>query len=708
MNAILTKEECRNLQQKFESVAFGCNVKSIEMLSKTFRNFGIFTFQFIEYFTDQPIKTWNSNNDPNFLFFPFLKRLLSEFPFIPDINELLDIDEKNGTLLDNYLTSLKNRRSPRFKLCAKTQRTSNSAKKSLSLIDKANNLPYWIPFQQAPIGKEVLTNIKSDEPENNLNEWIKKKIEPVSYGKKELKKKVWEEILDTTKKLENIKTQILEYNLTAGQWEGCKDGNKVVICTCPILSKSTFYGYFIILYPMIYKTKSKKNDEAELKKQELEDELKKVLCTLSLEIYSPVLMLLHNSFFENKLQEAIKKDKEQEAKENNKKNNPERKKFFDRRPKHYSPWCDSNDEIEKGLYDLWSYRETKQNDVGAEWLEDSLIFAKKDFASPGMVNNIREIAKKAPSLKWPQEGDSLPCALIYGEPGSGKDSFAQLIPLFCEGKEEKGYRGAKVFIVNMAALKPNALVGPLLLGTNPKIKSYALEGILSRPYTDDKGTKNKTKNGTNDGRDEKVFILDELNSLDIDLQGIFLRILEQGEVTPLFDIKDKKIKHLLIGIVNEDPERSIKESELRAVQQLEEFVGKMFGSFLHDVFAKSRRLRPDLFYRLSRTLYIKLPSLFERREDIPILFQSEFIKEIKNLTTNNDPKVSVNYDALEKLMSPEYKWPGNIRQLQSVARTTAMIIKEREGDKLNEQEDTVFVYYEDVVHALDRIFKGHE
>lgn len=687
MNASLNNKDCFNLQQKFESVAFGCNVKSIEKLNKTFRNRGIFTFQFFEYFTDKPIRIQNSNNEITFFFFPFLKRLMTEVPFIPDINELLD---KNNDELTNSLASLKNQDWPRFNLCAKTQRTKNSNKKSL--IEKANELPYWIPFKQAPIGKKVWERIKNGRSEHDLNEWIKNLIDYDYYsGPNDWKEKVWKEIL-SAETPENLTTQILEYNLTAWQWEGCKDGEEVAVCTFPIMSRSTFYGYFIILYPAIYKAELKNNGEVERdeqkrkkaksKKQELEGELKEVLFELSLEIYSPVLTLLHNSFFEDKLQRAIKKDSEI-------------KKFFDSDP--YSSWCKSEDTIELGLYNLWSYRRSRSEQKHKEWLEKSLIFANKDFASPGMVNNIREITAKAKTLKWPHEGDSLPCALIYGEPGSGKDSLAQLIPLFCEDYNEtaKGYRGAEIVTVNMAALKPNALVGPLLLGANPEIESPVLKGILCR--SDEKKPKDDIKT--------KVFILDELNSLDIDLQGIFLRILEQGEVTPLFDIMDQKIGHLLIGIVNEDPARSIKESELRAVQQLEEFFGKMFGSFLHDALAKGRRLRPDLFYRMSRTLYIKLPSLFERREDIPILFQNEFVREIKNLTENNDLTVTVNYDALEKLMSSEYKWPGNIRQLQSVARLTAMTIYIREGTIL---QKTLFVSYEDVKQALDRIFIRNE
>lgn len=703
MNAFLIEKDRFNLQQKFESVAFGCNVKSIEMLNKTFRSHGIFTFQFIEYFTNQPMRIWNSNNEIKHLFFPFLKRLLSEVPFIPDINELFG---KNNQELKDILNSREKQNWPRFDLCAKTQRTMNSQKKSL--IDKANELPYWIPFEQAPIGKKVWGKIKNRRPVYDLNKWIKwikNKIEYDYYrGPTDWKDNVWKIIL-SEETPENLTTQILEYNLTAWQWEGGKDGDEVAVGTCPIVSRSTFYGYFIILFPMTGSEKS-------TGQKELEGELKKVLCKLSLEIYSPVLMLLHNSFFENKLLEAIKKDKKPKSKEKKRKNDSETKKFFDLKPLPFEPWYKSKDEIENRLYELWSYRQERQN---KKWLENSLIFAKKDFASPGMVNNIREIAKKAKTLEWPQEDDSLPCALIYGEPGSGKDSFAQLVPLFSNnnesGEKHQGYRGAEIITVNMAALKPNALVGPLLLGANPKIEieSYSLEGILSRSDTVDKVTKNKTKPGTKNGRDEKVFILDELNSLDIDLQGIFLRILEQREVTPLFDITPKKIKHMLIGIVNEDPERLIKESELRAVQQLEDFFGKMFGSFLHDALAKGRRLRPDLFYRMSRTLYIKLPSLAERREDIPILFQSEFNKEIKKLDEKKKKsrKVIVSYDALEKLMSPEYKWPGNIRQLQSVARLTAMTIYVRDGNRSQKQK-TLFVSYEDVKQALDRIFIGNE
>ncbi len=112
-----------------------------------------------------------------------------------------------------------------------------------------------------------------------------------------------------------------------------------------------------------------------------------------------------------------------------------------------------------------------------------------------MVEQIREIMEKGSRLTQPARLDaSLPCALVFGEAGSGKETMARLIPLFTPffthestPSDELGYFGAELRVVNLAALKPNALVGPLLLGTELETPATgaagSVTGILARNIT---------------------------------------------------------------------------------------------------------------------------------------------------------------------------------------------------------------------------------
>ncbi len=59
-------------------------------------------------------------------------------------------------------------------------------------------------------------------------------------------------------------------------------------------------------------------------------------------------------------------------------------------------------------------------------------------------------------------------------------------------------------------------------------------------------------------------ILDELNSMHIEQQGVLLRILENAEIAPLFSREDpSKVSFLCVGVMNEEPADLMKEEELR-------------------------------------------------------------------------------------------------------------------------------------------------
>ena len=111
---------------------------------------------------------------------------------------------------------------------------------------------------------------------------------------------------------------------------------------------------------------------------------------------------------------------------------------------------------------------------------------------------------------------------------------------------------------------------------------------------------------------------------------------------------------------------------------MREFLGSMLGATLYENLVRSRRMRPDLFYRLRRKLYVQIPALRERREDIPILFYVECCDAVREqlaltLTLPQDWKATLRIDleAFEIMMSPEFAWDGNVRELQAFAGAVA-------------------------------------
>ena len=199
-----------------------------------------------------------------------------------------------------------------------------------------------------------------------------------------------------------------------------------------------------------------------------------------------------------------------------------------------------------------------------------------------------------------------------------------------------------------------------------------------------------------DNNGESVFILDELNSLDIDAQGAILRVLENGEIRKMGSLDQDYVKFLIIGIMNEDPNLIHKKKYLDTFLKDKEIFGGLIGEILYEYFRNIRRLRDDLYFRLIRGGEIIIPSLNERREDIPILFYFlvdkeekminlyDHIKEEKNriinkLNTNRRNIITAkNIDLIvnliidmpvyDLLMDESLSWQGNIRELQAVSK----------------------------------------
>lgn len=195
--------------------------------------------------------------------------------------------------------------------------------------------------------------------------------------------------------------------------------------------------------------------------------------------------------------------------------------------------------------------------------------------------------------------------LLQGESGVGKEVFAKLLHVWSQRK------GAFIKI-NCSAIPGNLLESELF-------------GYAQGAFT---GAGKDGKPGLFELADEGTLFLDEVEDLPVNLQGKFLRVLQDQEFIRIGGTKVIKVNVRVIAASNQD---------------LQEMVDE-------------KKFRKDLFYRLN-VVPIVVPPLRERQEDIPILiehFLDKFNRKY-NLSRTLAPNL------IDDLYS--YAWPGNIREL---------------------------------------------
>ena len=206
--------------------------------------------------------------------------------------------------------------------------------------------------------------------------------------------------------------------------------------------------------------------------------------------------------------------------------------------------------------------------------------------------------------------------MLYGETGCGKELFAQSI-------HNAGARAAGPFLaVNCAAI-PTTLLESTLFGTEKGAYTGAVqhEGLLEQACS-----------GT--------LLLDEINSMDTQLQSKLLRVLQDGYFRRVGGSKQIFADVRVITNINSPP--------LEAVEQ--------------------GLLREDLYYRLG-VVEISIPALRDRREDIPLLvrsFLSELCLKLKKNVNAVSPEVMEIFNG--------YRWPGNVRELRHAVEYALNII----------------------------------
>jgi DNA-binding NtrC family response regulator len=236
------------------------------------------------------------------------------------------------------------------------------------------------------------------------------------------------------------------------------------------------------------------------------------------------------------------------------------------------------------------------------------------FCIDGIVGRSKVMEEVVHTIK--KVSPSPVTVLILGESGTGKELIARAI-------HYNSQRSTRPFTAINCAAIPETLLESELFGYEPG----AFTGATTRKV----GLFENTNGGT--------MFLDEVGDLPLVTQSKILRVLQEKEVRRLGGRDSIKVDTRIIAATNKDLEKEM----------------------------RNGRFREDLYYRL-RVVTIELPTLRERREDIPELanyflerYNQEFGKRIKGLD-----------DAAIKALT-EYHWPGNIRQIESVIERAVLM-----------------------------------
>jgi len=259
----------------------------------------------------------------------------------------------------------------------------------------------------------------------------------------------------------------------------------------------------------------------------------------------------------------------------------------------------------------------RENLALKEEIDQSSMFEDIVGTSPALRAVLSRVSKVAPTNST---------VLITGETGTGKELIARAV-------HKRSQRSSRAFVsVNCAAI-PRELIASELFGHEKGAFTGAIQRRLGRFELAEGGT----------------IFLDEIGEVPAETQIALLRVLQEHEFERVGGTTSIKNDVRVIAATNRDLEAAIAASTFRS----------------------------DLFYRLN-VFPIEIPSLRERREDIPPLVEY-FIHRFARKSGKTFK--AVNKKSLDLLES--YAWPGNIRELQNVIERS-VIVCETENFSIDE------------------------
>jgi formate hydrogenlyase transcriptional activator len=206
--------------------------------------------------------------------------------------------------------------------------------------------------------------------------------------------------------------------------------------------------------------------------------------------------------------------------------------------------------------------------------------------------------------------------VIYGETGTGKELIARAL-------HGLSSRAKKPFVKLNCAAIPASLLESELFGHEKGAFTGAVSQRIGRFELASQGT---------------VF-LDEIGELPLELQPKLLRVLQEGEFERLGSSHTLRTNARLIAATNRDLLAMVREHKFRA----------------------------DLYYRVN-VFPLELPSLRDRREDIPLLVRHFVQLFSRRMNRGIDTISSESMQALT-----QYSWPGNIRELQNLIERAVIL-----------------------------------
>lgn len=256
-----------------------------------------------------------------------------------------------------------------------------------------------------------------------------------------------------------------------------------------------------------------------------------------------------------------------------------------------------------------SRKEVQKLKVAQEKLSDDINHPYIDFigASPS-IQRVHEMIDRVAST----DAD----VLILGENGTGKELVARAI-------HRRSYRKDNVFIsVDLGAITESLFESELF-------------GHVKGAFTDAK----QDKPGRFEIASEGTIFLDEIGNLPLSLQSKLLTVLQHRKVQRVGSNKETAVNFRLICATNMP---------------------------LHEM-VYEKKFRQDLLYRIN-TVEIRVPSLRERAEDIPLLLEY-FLHRYSQKYKRQDMKVDKGVMTRLK----KYHWPGNIRELQHAVERAVIL-----------------------------------
>ncbi len=211
--------------------------------------------------------------------------------------------------------------------------------------------------------------------------------------------------------------------------------------------------------------------------------------------------------------------------------------------------------------------------------------------------------------------------LIYGETGTGKEIIARAI-------HDRSTRHKNAFVKLNCAAIPTGLLESELFGHEKGAFTGAIAQRLGRFELANHGT----------------MFLDEIGEIPLELQPKLLRVLQEREFERLGNSRTLHTDTRLVAATNRDLEALVQEQKFRS----------------------------DLFYRLN-VFPIRIPSLRERQEDIPLLVRHFSQQYARRMSKQID---SISSETMNALCN--YHWPGNVRELQNVIERAVIVSKDSE------------------------------